>query len=117
MAPMTRFSRQSLTIPAGQIYYFKVVGDVAQVAGTTGAAGTVSTKIVGDAAYASLTTLMGAYVTGLGNFVWSPVSTTTAAVANLDWANGFNVSVPSFRRNKLVHAHEIISPSLIESFS
>ena len=45
-----------LTIPAGQTYYFKVVGDVAQVAGTTGSAGTVSTKVVGDSAYPSLAT-------------------------------------------------------------
>ena len=81
-----------LTIPAGQTYYFKVVGDVAQVAGTTGSAGTVSTKVVGDSAYPSLaTTLLDPYATTLGNFVWSPVSTTTAAIANNDWTNGFNV--------------------------
>ena len=81
-----------LTIPAGQTYYFKVVGDVAQVAGTTGSAGTVTTKITGDAAYPALAALMGQYVTGLGNFVWSPLSTTTAATANLDWTNGYQVT-------------------------
>jgi len=81
-----------LTIPAGQTYYFKVIGDVTQVAGTTGAAGTVTTKISGDAAYPSLSTLMGAYATGLGYFVWSPLSTTTAATTNLDWTNGYQVT-------------------------
>ena len=81
-----------LTIPAGQTYYFKVVGDVAQVAGTTGSAGTVTTKISGDAAYPALAALMGQYATGLGNFVWSPLSTTTAATANLDWTNGYQIT-------------------------
>lgn len=81
-----------LTIPAGQTYYFKVVGDVAQVAGTTGSAGTVTTKITGDAAYPALANLMGQYATGLGNFVWSPLSTTTAATTNKDWTNGYQVT-------------------------
>ena len=81
-----------LTIPAGQTYYFKVVGDVAQVAGTTGSAGTVTTKISGDAAYPALAALMGQYATGLGNFIWSPLSTTTAATANLDWTNGYQIT-------------------------
>ena len=81
-----------LTIPAGVTYYFKVVGDVTQVAGTTNSAGTVTTKISGDAAYASLPGLMAAYATTLGSFVWSPLSTTTAATANLDWTNGFQIT-------------------------
>ena len=81
-----------LTIPAGQTYYFRVIGDVAQVAGSTGSAGTVTTKIAGDAAYPSLGATMGVYVTGLGNFVWSPLSTTTAATTNLDWTNGYQVT-------------------------
>ncbi len=81
-----------LTIPAGQTYYFKVVGDVSQVAGTTGSAGTVTTRLSGDASYPSLSTLLGVYATGLGNFIWSPVSTTTAATTNIDWTNGFNVA-------------------------
>ncbi|MDP3957959.1 MAG: hypothetical protein Q8Q36_00670 [bacterium] len=81
-----------LTIPAGQTRYFKVTGDITQVAGTTGSAGTVTTKVQGDTAYPSLPGLMAAYVTTLGNFIWSPVSTTTAAAANLDWTNGYQVS-------------------------
>ena len=84
------------TIPAGVTYYFKVVGDVTQVAGTTGSAGTVSTKIVGDAAYdaaGTLAGLMAVYNTALGNFVWSPLSTsTTASTVNADWTNGYQVT-------------------------
>ena len=81
-----------LTIPAGGTYYFKVTGDVTQVAGSTGSAGTVTTKLTGDSAYPSLATLMGVYAGGLGNFVWSPLSTTTtAATTNIDWTNGFTV--------------------------
>ncbi len=81
-----------LTIPAGQTYYFKVVGDVSQVAGTTNSAGTVTTKISGDTAYPALAALMGQYATGLGNFVWSPLSTTTASANNLDWTNGYQIT-------------------------
>ncbi len=82
-----------LSIPAGTTYYFKVTGDVAQVAGTTGSAGTVTTKITGDSAYYSSPNLLDSYVTGIGNFVWSPMSTsTTASTANFDWTNGFNVT-------------------------
>ena len=81
-----------LTIPLGQTYYFKVIGDVAQVAGTTNSAGTVTTKLVGDATYSTgITTLMGTYAAALGNFIWSPVSTTTPATGNIDWTNGFTV--------------------------
>lgn len=85
-----------LTIPATQTYYFKVVGDVVQVAGTTGSAGTVSTKITGDAAYDAAGTqnaLMVVYNTNQGNFIWSPLSTsTTASLVNADWTNGYQVT-------------------------
>jgi len=81
-----------LTIPAGATRYFRVVGDISNAGGTTGSAGTVTTKIVGDTAYPSLASLMGQYATGVGNFVWSPVSTTTAVTTNLDWTNGYQLS-------------------------
>ncbi len=81
-----------LTIPAGQTYYFKVIGDITQVAGTTGSAGSVTTKITGDSTYPSIAALMGQYATGDGAFIWSPLSTTsTAATGNIDWTNGFQV--------------------------
>lgn len=83
-----------LTIPKGQTYYFKVVGDITQVAGNTGSAGTVTTKIMGDTAYPSLASTLLDTTTNIGsnNFVWSPMSTTTsAATTNVDWTNGFNV--------------------------
>ena len=83
-----------LTIPKGQTYYFRVTGEVTQVAGSTGSAGSVTTKLVGDSAYPSLSTLMGDLATvSTSNFLWSPLSTTsTAAAANLDWTNGFGVT-------------------------
>ena len=84
-----------LTVPSGATYCFKIKGDVAQVAGTTGSAGQVTTKLVGDSTYPSLSTLMGTYATSLGNFIWSPVSTTTAATANNDWTNGYFVQANS----------------------
>lgn len=83
-----------VTIPKGSTYYFRVKGTVSQAVGTTGSAGTVSTYIVGDAAYPNLSTLMGNLASvSPGNFLWSPLSTTsTAAAANIDWTNGFGVS-------------------------
>jgi hypothetical protein len=82
-----------LSIPAGQTRWFKVVGDVAQEAGSSGSAGSVTTKIVGDSAYPALSTLMGT-VSGVStsNLIWSPLSTTTtAATANIDWTNGYQI--------------------------
>ncbi len=84
-----------LTIPAGLTYYFKVTGDITQVAGTTGSAGTVSTKISGDSAYfsPSANLLEVATTASLGNFVWSPISTTTSpTLVNKDWTNGYQVT-------------------------
>lgn len=88
-----------LTIPAGTTYYFRVVGDVAQVAGSTGSAGSVTTKLSGDTAYPNfVTNLLGSstgVISGFGNtglFVWSPMSTSsTLSNTNLDWTNSFNV--------------------------
>src|SRR3989344_3060370 len=83
-----------VTIPKGATYYFKVVGDVTQNAGTTNSAGSVTTKIVGDSAYPYLSTLMGTLAAvSPNNFLWSPMSTSSSAhVGNRDWTNGFGVS-------------------------
>jgi len=76
-------------ISAGSPMYFKVVGDVAQVAGTSGAAGSVTSKITGDAAIYALASSTAAKANR--NFVWSPNSTTTSLTTN-DWTGGFLVS-------------------------
>lgn len=84
-----------VTVPMGSTYYFKVTGDVSQIAGSTGSAGTVTTKIVGDSAFPTPVATLMSNATGLissYNFVWSPLSTTTtAAAANVDWTNGYSV--------------------------
>ena len=83
-----------LVIPMGSTYYFKVTGDITQVAGTSNSAGTVTTKIQGDSDFPTgITTLMGIYsAVSSSNFVWSPLSTsTTASTVNADWTNGFTV--------------------------
>src|SRR3989338_4538476 len=83
-----------VTIQKGATYYFKVVGDVTQNAGTTNSACSVTTKIVGDSAYPYLSTLMGTLAAvSPNNFLWSPMSTSSSAnVGNRDWTNGFGVS-------------------------
>ncbi len=96
-----------LTIPAGQAYYFKVVGDVVQNAGTTGSAGSVTTKLIGDASYPDYLGQLMATTSGMisnanyHNFIWSPLSTTTtAATTNIDWTNGYQVpGLPSAGTN------------------
>ena len=91
-------SPDELNIPAGSTYYFKVTGDVTQVAGTSGSSGSVTTKIVGDAAYTSLvvSVMMGTLSTVDGqafdNLIWSPNATTTSDTTHVDWTNGYRVS-------------------------
>lgn len=84
-----------LEIPAGATYYFKVQGQVSQVAGTSGTAGSVSTRIVGDAAYPNLASLMAtaANVDAAtnDNFIWSPNASGSTAAATADWTNGYQV--------------------------
>jgi hypothetical protein len=85
---------QPLQIPAGTTRYFEVRGTASSVAGGDDS---VQTTILGDAAYPSLATLMGAAATvaadpnGNDDFVWSPNATTTSAATVVDWTNGFQV--------------------------
>jgi len=92
-------SQTKLEIPAGSTYYFKVVGDVAQTAGSTNSAGTVTTKLTGDSDYPDLanTILMSTASAIDGDahnsaFVWSPNATTTSSTSANDWTNGYGVS-------------------------
>ena len=84
-----------LQIPAGATYYFRVVGDTTLTAGTGTFSGSVTTRISGDAAYPSLSGLMGTQSTIQGDanddFVWSPNATTTSSANHLDWTNGYGV--------------------------
>ncbi|OGC87258.1 hypothetical protein A3B33_02800 [Candidatus Adlerbacteria bacterium RIFCSPLOWO2_01_FULL_54_16] len=88
-----------LQVPAGSTYYFKVVLDVALTAGTGTFSGSLTTKLVGDAAYPHLggpLTAKAATVDGNGggndDFIWSPNATTTSTAHNLDWTNGYGIS-------------------------
>ncbi|MBI5466929.1 MAG: hypothetical protein HY975_01805, partial [Candidatus Kerfeldbacteria bacterium] len=89
-----------LNIPASATRYFKVTGDLDMTQGSGTYAGSVTTKLGGDAAYpVNAITLMD-QATGTDgdtndNFIWSPVSTNTSALAastDLDWTNGYYVS-------------------------
>jgi hypothetical protein len=66
--------------------YFKVVGDVSQLAGTSGAAGSITSKIVGDGTVQALT--IASTANNGNNFVWSPNTFGTAVVGASDWTNG-----------------------------
>ena len=77
-----------LVIPRGGTYYFKIVADITQKAGTTNSAGTVVTSLAGDPSYAFGT---ASQISGSA-FVWSPLSIfSTASPNNSDWTNGFGV--------------------------
>lgn len=78
-----------LQIPAGQTYYFRVMGTVTQVAGTSGSAGSVSTYLAGDGAFAGMAQATGWMSTG-NSTVWSPIATSSSiGVTDNDWTNGY----------------------------
>ncbi len=85
-----------LQVPAGTTYYFRVTGDTTLTSGTGTFSGSVTTRISGDAAYPSMSTLMGSAATVQGDanddFVWSPNATTTSETGHIDWTNGYFVS-------------------------
>jgi len=86
-----------LQIPAGETYYFKVVGDATIVSGTgTSANNWVKAEIIGDNAYPAGVNLMDA-ATVIdsdinNNFIWSPYALTTSALTTEDWTNGYKVT-------------------------
>jgi len=84
-------------VPAGQTYTFKLLGDVA-ASGTTWS---VNAKIKGDAAadakIGSAPAMIGTTTALIdadtnSNFIWSDNATTTAALTDVDWFNGFQVN-------------------------
>ena len=92
---------ETLQIPAGQTYYFKVVGTVTIRSGTgTDANNWVKAYIAGDTAYkgsvesARLLDIATTIDTDdYDNFIWSPYATTTSGIAtHYDWTNGYKVS-------------------------
>ncbi|MEK7109545.1 MAG: peptidoglycan-binding domain-containing protein [Patescibacteria group bacterium] len=100
------FQTTPLQIPTGSTYYFSLVGNVSVVG--TATSWTVQATVLGDAA---TTTSLANYnvntvtavithtghITGVATsssaskFIWSDNATTTAAVDDVDWANGYTV--------------------------
>jgi hypothetical protein len=57
-------------------------------------------KLLGDAAYPAMTTLVGTVATvdadnAADDFIWSPQATTTVVAADIDWTNGLGVPTGS----------------------
>lgn len=81
----------TVQVPAGSTYYFEVRGTVAG----SGTSYSVTTTLNGDNAYPSLSASMASVATvdagSARSFIWSPNSTTTSAVANDDWTNGYGL--------------------------
>jgi hypothetical protein len=85
----------SLQLSAGQTYYFQVVGDVTQVAGSSNSAGSVTTYVTGDSTQLTAYPFMdtASVADGAGNFIWSPNSLTSpTAVGSTDWTTGYGLS-------------------------
>jgi hypothetical protein len=84
-----------LVIPQATTYYFKVVGYVNQITGTSANSGSVATYIVGDGTpmTGGLSTMypVGNSALTSASFVWSPNATTTSSVLTNDWTNGYGV--------------------------
>ena len=91
--------QDSLQIPAGSTYYFRVIGDVALTGAPT--AGSITTNLQGDANYPIIESTpyletaasSTSFTNAAGNdFIWSPNATTTSDVTHEDWTNGYFVS-------------------------
>jgi len=83
----TPYGTSFVTVPAGDTITFAVEGDIS---GTTGN-DSVSTKMLEDTSYPSLSSLMAqAGDLSSENFVWSPRSTTSSVSTN-DWTNSYRV--------------------------
>jgi len=80
-----------LQVPAGLTRYFEVRATVTGV--TTGSA--ITTTLEGDSAMPALNTLMGTAVEidadTNDDLIWSPNATTTSAITDRDWTNGYGV--------------------------
>lgn len=100
-AQTTTGATTTIEIPAGSTYYFEVR---ASVSGSTSGASVITT-LKGDSAYASIPLATAftpvAYTMGSASridaveaqnsLVWTPNSTTTSAVTDVDWANGYGI--------------------------
>ena len=86
--PATQDSTNAgIQVPAGQTRYFDVVGTVASaVAGSS-----VSTSLLGDAAFIATSSASGVDAWQEDDFIWSANATTTALVGHVDWTNGTRV--------------------------
>jgi len=73
----------ALQVPAGSTYYFELRGSV--TGATTGAS--IVTILLGDSSFSGM--LPAASV--VGNFIWSPNATTTAALIDNDFTNGAGI--------------------------
>jgi hypothetical protein len=77
-----------LQVGAGQTVYFKLYASV--TGGSASGAG-ITTVLLGDSVYSGINT--AAYVaSSTNNFIWAGNKTTTSAVGDVDWSNGFGLS-------------------------
>jgi len=81
-------------IPQGETRWFKLEGSIANIA-PSGTADAIQIRLLGDTAYPVLPTTMGQRLQvaqgAYNEFIWSPLSTTSASQFNLDWTNGYRV--------------------------
>jgi hypothetical protein len=83
-----------LQLSANTTYYFKVVGDVAQIAGTNGTHGTIQTYVLGGDSQLGSYPFMdtGSAAKNAANFVWSPNATTSPTnIGSTDWTTGYGL--------------------------
>ena len=85
-------SVEALNIPAGTSRYFQLLGTFSSAT----AGDNVSVALLGDSAVANNTNLVSRETSdtasgATGRFIWSPNTTTTSSVDNVDWLNGYQV--------------------------
>jgi hypothetical protein len=86
-------------VPSGETRYFKLVADASRVVTISNTNEYINVNLQGDGTYTNqpYTMLQAGATAGVDfdtndDFIWSPNSTsTTNAIADLDWANGYGI--------------------------
>lgn len=77
-----------IEVPAGQTYYFQIMGNVSSISGN----GAVTVTLPGDGTYTDIGTYNGNVSRfSSHNFIWSPNDLTMSQFTDADWTNGFGL--------------------------
>ncbi len=80
-------------VPAGTTRWFEFRATASSVETSTSVSESITVKLLGDAAYETISAASGADDGADDSFIWSPISTTTQnTIYDLDFTNGYQLS-------------------------